>query len=595
MYRPMMLLAAFGAVCGCFAYAQPQGPAAPPLTPQGWTLQQQRDWYYKTQGSRLLPLAWFQALEQASNTEPFLTPGFVQSFGLLPDAGGVEGLPVGFAVDQSDDRELSFSKLRWFSGQRPTEKWAGMTCSACHTAELNVDGNRVRVDGGPSLFDFQSFIEALDAALTATLNDRGKFDRFAAKVLAGRNDAPNRGMLKAELAKLIAWEKRVDQFNETPLRYGHGRVDAFGHIFNKIALFAGAPQPIPNPSDAPVSYPFLWDIYRHDRLQWNGIVESKRISLPGPGKYIDFGALGRNTGEVLGVFGDVTVRRANPLPPFGGYPSSINIRNLDELETQLRSLRPPKWPGTLDPVLVAQGQTVFRQQNCQSCHQSHSGTAPYTVVMLPLRPGKPENTDPWMACNAISYMSPTIKLQGTPKAYIGLTNRYGPQAPLAEMLETTVKGALVGQKRQIIEQAGRIILGDGRTAKPVREEAPDIRDARLKKCFEANSKFMAYKARPLDGIWATAPYLHNGSVPTLEALLDPAKRPSQFRVGTRVYDTRAVGYRTDAGAPGNVFTFIGRDNQNNPIPGNGNQGHDYGTSALSPEQRAALIAYLKSL
>ena len=55
-----------------------------------------------------------------------------------------------------------------------------------------------------------------------------------------------------------------------------------------------------------------------------------------------------------------------------------------------------------------------------------------------------------------------------------------------------------------------------------------------------------YKARPLNGIWATAPYLHNGSVPNLDALLQPAaKRPLSFSIGVKTFDPVRVGYLTD--------------------------------------------------
>jgi len=593
------LLAATAAFGACFAYAQPPAPAAGQANAQGWTPDQQKFWYYTSQGSRLIPLSWLKALEQPGNSQPFLTPAFIQSFGLLVDAGSVEGMPVGFAVDQQDDTNFSNSKLRWSSAQGNSEKWVGMTCSACHTAQLQFNGQTIRIDGGPSLFDFQSFIEALDSSLNATLSDPAKFSRFAAKV-PGADPA----MLRSALQKLAQWEKRVDDFNETPLRYGHGRVDAFGHIFNKIALFAGNTQPIPNPSDAPVSYPFLWDIYRQDKLQWNGIVEPQRLPL-GNGKFLDYGALGRNTGEVLGVFGEVTIQPAGGFPPhapLSGYKSTIHVDNLDNLETQLRLLRPPRWPGTLDQSLVTAGRQVFEQQHCSGCHQPQPGIQPYKVKMVPLSPGNPNTTDPWMACNAMSYKSPTNKLKGTPKDYFALTQRYGDEAALADMLATTVKGALFAQKGEIIKQAGRIIISPPPAPPTTSGRLEGPRQARLQACYTADSqlpsdkKLMVYKARPLDGIWATAPYLHNGSVPTLNELLKPpAQRLTEFSVGTRVYDPVNVGYVTRPDAPGNVFIYKTRDTQGDPISGNSNQGHDYGISNLTDAQRRALLEYLKSL
>ena len=88
-----------------------------------------------------------------------------------------------------------------------------------------------------------------------------------------------------------------------PIRYGYGRLDAIGHIYNKTALIADAADQKFNPSDAPVSYPFLWNISQFTRVQWNGIAENKPVTING--KTFDLGALGRNTGEVIGVFADV--------------------------------------------------------------------------------------------------------------------------------------------------------------------------------------------------------------------------------------------------------------------------------------------------
>jgi hypothetical protein len=100
---------------------------------------------------------------------------------------------------------------------------------------------------------------------------------------------------------------------------------------------------------------------------------------------------------------------------------------------------------------------------------------------------------------------------------------------------------------------------------------------------------LAYKARRLDGIWATAPYLHNGSVPNLYQLLLPAKdRMKKFFVGTREFDPVNVGFTTDN--QDNTFEFDAS------LPGNSNAGHDtYGTDSLTDEQRWQLVEYLKTL
>jgi hypothetical protein len=95
-----------------------------------------------------------------------------------------------------------------------------------------------------------------------------------------------------------------------------------------------------------------------------------------------------------------------------------------------------------------------------------------------------------------------------------------------------------------------------------------------------------YKARPLDGIWATAPYLHNGSVANLDDLLRPAsERLKSFTVGTRTFDPARVGFRTDA--PGFPTLDVS-------APGSSNAGHEYGAD-LGDDDRRRLLEYLKTL
>ena len=119
-----------------------------------------------------------------------------------------------------------------------------------------------------------------------------------------------------------------------------------------------------------------------------------------------------------------------------------------------------------------------------------------------------------------------------------------------------------------------------------------------------------YKPRPLKGVWATPPFLHNGSVPTIYALLSPREeRPATFYVGTHLYDPRHLGYvteRPDGAAGGFVLDTA--------LPGNRNTGHEFRKGyvpfdeskppdtqyqggvigpELTPDERYAIIEYLK--
>ena len=108
--------------------------------------------------------------------------------------------------------------------------------------------------------------------------------------------------------------------------------------------------------------------------------------------------------------------------------------------------------------------------------------------------------------------------------------------------------------------------------------------------FSAYRKTNGYADTPLDGVWARAPYLHNGSVPTLWDLLQaPDKRPTLFYKGYDVYDPKNVGFITtgpDAQRVGFLLQTC--------LPGNGNGGHTYGVD-LSDKDKWALIEYMKTL
>src|SRR5690606_22295801 len=106
-----------------------------------------------------------------------------------------------------------------------------------------------------------------------------------------------------------------------------------------------------------------------------------------------------------------------------------------------------------------------------------------------------------------------------------------------------------------------------------------------------------YVNMPLDGLWLRAPYLHNGSVPTLYDLLQPASaRPRAFYRGYDVYDPVDVGFVSDVAEEGGRrhFLFQTHTPDGEPIAGNSNAGHEYGT-LLSEEEKRDLLEYLKTL
>jgi mono/diheme cytochrome c family protein len=108
--------------------------------------------------------------------------------------------------------------------------------------------------------------------------------------------------------------------------------------------------------------------------------------------------------------------------------------------------------------------------------------------------------------------------------------------------------------------------------------------------FTRFRKTGGYAAMPLDGVWLRAPYLHNGSVPTLRLLLEkPVARPAVFWRGYDTYDYENVGFVWSGPAAERLgFRF------DTALPGNGRGGHLYGTD-LNPAEKDHLLEYLKTL
>ena len=140
---------------------------APIFTDQGshWTPATRSDFYSRDQGSRMIPLAWLQALKQ-SNGQPFLADS-LSRYGYLANPASSIGLPVGFTTTGPMGAQV-----------------AGMTCAACHTRQITADGKAYRIDGGPAIVDFQSFLVDLDTAVGQILATDATFNSFAAAVLS---------------------------------------------------------------------------------------------------------------------------------------------------------------------------------------------------------------------------------------------------------------------------------------------------------------------------------------------------------------------------------------------------------------------------
>jgi hypothetical protein len=569
--------------------------------PQGWSEEVREQFYFLTQGSQLLPYDWFLYLEQADSQELFRSDSHMEKLRFIPQSPSprnLDGLPIGFVVDDNpatvDDGTLYRIKQAYLGPEHQpkdmprTNRWVGLTCAACHTADLHHGDQVFRIDGGSAMADVEQFLIRLAAAVDATWRDEAKLSRFAEHVLtdAGRSGEKNRDLDDREAEKsalksqLEAHSRVLEQLvrrsrGTTP--YGFARLDAFGAILNEICETALGLPNNHHPADAPASYPFLWDTPRLDWVQWNGSAGSP---------------MARNVGEVLGVFGQM---RLDPIPPQDQFRSTVRVDFLDRLEQYVAQLEAPAWPealGQLDPELVERGRELYTE-NCRACHQVRGASTGRfeertigrdSFIKTTMVPVDRIGTDPQLADNFVKRLArPGALAKNLPPPFTGRE-----RVPRPVLLAIAVEGVI----RRNVQVLGldEEDVAAFRAHRPANERPPDV---------------WAYKARPLNGIWATAPFLHNGSVPTLYDLLLPEyQRPTTFHVGSRQFNARRVGFSTEP-EPG-TFHFRVHDERGAVIPGNSNAGHsgrffthrraENGTlREFTDDERWALVEYLKTL
>jgi len=266
--------------------------------------------------------------------------------------------------------------------------------------------------------------------------------------------------------------------------------------------------------------------------------------------------------------------------------------------------------------MVAKGKSLF-DASCGKCHNPQpSKTAPNAWET----PVRPVGTDSRMASNAKQKSDPGMFTGAVlPPPSIGA--RY-PACPATsdcalnvDLLASSVVGGMLANafnpatltSHEKIRQNGVFrALGRDLESLPHGEKVEDLtapgvshlddlkamikdRLSNMYKSQPPEAAGAAYEARVLQGIWATAPYLHNGSVPNLwELLTPPAQRKSSFMVGNRLFDPKNVGYSTET-SPFKSGNFVV-----DPNNGNGNGGHTFGTD-WTDEQKWQVIEYMKQM
>lgn len=530
---------------------------------QNWTDTERNYFYYADQGSRLIPYDIFLHLERADNTELLRSDNSMMGFGFIPDTPtkkNPDGLPIG--LTRNGDK-------------------MGLTCAACHTQQINYKDTTLRIDGGQAFVDIQPFLAGITSSLEATLADKEKFVRFQKKLLGEKASEKKQITLRQRLETEYEKRKTYAINNHSDIHNGFTRLDAFGSILN-VALVATGVKNNTNPPNAPTSYPYLWDTPHHDYVEWNGSQSNSGV-----------GSLARNIGEVIGVFGDIGTEATTTLGFIDdGYESSIQAGELRKLEKLVSKLHSPVWPEVfpeIDTDLARLGRGLY-EKHCIQCHVDINRTDPNRYIKVRMSTLAEINTDPLMANNAIFYRGKTGVLEGRPRYYFA-----GSPLPEEAPAIHIANNLMIGVLKNNPYNAWRAKKDAAKLGHPDTNHPPKYVDGKLiEKGQEAsNHALLAYKARPLNGVWTSAPYLHNGSIPDMYQLLLPAaERVKQFYLGSWNYNVKTLGY--DNTASENAFLF------DTTLPGNSNAGHEYGTGyygqpALTEDERWALIEYLKTL
>jgi hypothetical protein len=579
------------------------GPSEPvTFLDNGLTDDDRKVFYHLAEGSEVYPLDWLRVSKRAGSDKFFLED--MERFGLLPDPDSEEKLPVGITAAVT-------------RGLTPLGKMVGINCAACHVGQISYKGKALRIDGAPNMFDgnafFTELVQAGENILSSPEELIGFLHRLKGDPLKGKRKplverllshlAKDESKLKkdflarvdrvvkdARKAPVASWAlkpgadpdaarkkltdgieaKQKDEPSLTEAAKAEGsplqshseeerqdavrgtldevivivrllvaRVEFLKNLaqigkdkpdwgFGRVDAFGSVIALYFNPEfvpNAPVSYPHLFAFERNPWFHYDGNTTS---------------VLQRNLGQALGV---------GAIFEADTYSSTLRPIDSDKLERLAAKLKVPAWPddlfGPLDKDKVAKGKALF-DKHCVSCHPLIKPTEEAPDQLPPL---KETGTDPLRATNVAELM---------PKSKLPFYD------DLKVVLDKVAKKALDDANVPPDKQAE---FNHGRPVK-----------------WRTTQK---YANRPLWGVWATAPYLHNGSVPTLYDLLLPAKqRPAKFPLGQREYDPLKVGYVTSVEKP--RFTF------DVTKAGNSNAGHEWGT-ALSDAERYELIEFLKTL
>lgn len=489
-----------------------------------WSKDDMEFYLHGSMGSEFLPLFAFEGFRA---TYPELFPkGDFTEFGLLEDKSS--HIAVGITV--GEPKHLAGMKA------------FGINCAACHTTELEPSdgGKPVRVLGVTGTFDAEAFYNSVILATFKTA-DPANMRKFLVNAYSQHVDKKQLEALletqKDSIAKAIA---------EDPTG-AKGAGPGGLHNLEKYA-FQLTGEMVKKNSDLVPLVRNLLRLFHNMRaaLHVPDQPPEKLPPLSGPGRNTAFGLLSYSLFGVprdyapskFGVVWNMKERYWNhwdgnsSLPigrnvlaalglgaPLIGNEGQVDMKLIERHTNLTEMIRAPKYPFKIDDGRARRGAEHYRKL-CSSCHDHSKADEDLRLIAV-----DEVKTDPM---RARIFDAEQARLYNKFFAELKISGYTPPKMP------------------------------------PIRSTGK-------------------YMAPPLEGVWARAPFLHNGSVPTMRDLLSlGSSRPRTFKRGSRRYDEVKVGY-----IDGGSYRF------DSTTPGNSNAGHEYGID-LSEEQKRELIEYLKA-
>lgn len=633
------------------------GKAGHHEVPEGLSGDDLADFHHLSEGADVYPYDWLQALRSVGTPSTYFLQNLDTKFGILRThamqttdlrTGEKKKYLVpyaGLTVAWSNSRPDSSDAFVDDPGHVVNEKMIykdvtavksirmlGTNCALCHSGEIEFKGKKFWIEGSSNIVNVRAFFQDLSLSTINVLADRDQAVEFfkalnvpqpekkAAELTQffyrrmgqDTNTLFNAGVVSGKLtlalAKLFKDRDRLfkghqaiadslekmlrlsygfsDQDNigdlKARMKYlgylmvgtspalketksGYGRTDAFGRIGNLVLRGD-------NPIDytAPVSLPWIWGLKYMAMIHYNG--NSNSVIL-------------RNTGQSLGL-GSII------LDPKTG-DSTTNIYNLSRIESLVHKIKVPEWKEVfkgetaselqINQALIEPGKKLY-EKNCQGCHETKNFVGPTLGLrMYKMTKHSILGTDPMAAQNAIKPIANNKFQEVIYSGVEGVKERFYEKYAIDS---DTIK------KWEYFDLRGPEFFRD--TFNGFTDE--DM--ASKKTNYGKIEPGYTYKSRHLSGVWATAPFLHNGSVPTIWHLLSPAsQRPKVFLVKSTVFNPSWIGFNY----AGSVENCLKREDCFNTADiGNSNSGHEFfnhekGNKEFTTEEKMALIEYLKVL